>query len=225
MKVLIADDDPQLLRALRITLVAKGYEVCTASNGQEAVAAAIDEQPDVIMLDLGMPQLDGVEVIEAIRGWSETPILVVSGRTGAADKVGALDAGADDYVTKPFQIDELLARIRALGRRIPATASMVGVEFATTSVNFATRVVRRAGDEIRLTPTEWKLLELLVQGEGRVITRSELTQQIWGARYLPDSSALRFHIAQLRSKLEPHPHEPVHFITSSGGYRFEKGGG
>ncbi|MET4098951.1 two-component system KDP operon response regulator KdpE [Agrococcus sp. UYP10] len=226
MKILIADDDPQLLRALRITLTAKGYEVIAAPDGTAAVSLAVDARPDLIMLDLGMPGLDGVEVIQAIRGWSSTPILVVSGRTGSADKVEALDVGADDYITKPFAIDELLARLRALSRRIPDEPSLGTIAFAGISVDFAARRAMRGDRAIRLTPTEWRLLELLVEQQGRAVSRESLLDAMWGPYYSRTSSNLRFYIAQLRKKLEPEPREPVHIVTADGsGYRFELGGG
>jgi len=224
MKVLIADDDPQLLRALRITLGAKGYDVITASDGAEAVRVAIDEHPDLVMLDLGMPRLDGVEVIEAIRGWSATPILVVSGRTGAADKVEALDAGADDYVTKPFQIDELLARIRALTRRIPVQEADPVVRFADVAVDLAARTVTKAGQPVRLTPTEWQMLGMLLRNPSRLVTRQALLQEVWGTYHVRDTGYLRLYVSQLRKKLEPEPAHPRHLLTEAGmGYRFEPG--
>ncbi|GAA2174830.1 response regulator [Agrococcus versicolor] len=224
MRILIADDDPQLLRALRITLGATGYDVTTAADGAEAVARAIEEHPDLVMLDLGMPRLDGVEVIEAIRGWSATPILVVSGRTGAADKVEALDAGADDYVTKPFQIDELLARIRALTRRIPAVEADPVVAFGDVVVDLAARTVVRAGAPVRLTPTEWQLLGMLLRSPSRLVTRQALLEEIWGTRHVRDAGSLRLYVSQLRKKLEPEPAHPRHLLTEAGmGYRFEQG--
>jgi len=224
MRILIADDDPQLLRALRITLGATGYDVTTAADGAEAVARAIEEHPDLVMLDLGMPRLDGVEVIEAIRGWSATPILVVSGRTGAADKVEALDAGADDYVTKPFQIDELLARIRALTRRIPAIEADPVVAFGDVVVDLAARTVVRAGAPVRLTPTEWQLLGMLLRSPSRLVTRQALLEEIWGTRHVRDAGSLRLYVSQLRKKLEPEPAHPRHLLTEAGmGYRFEQG--
>lgn len=224
MKVLIADDDPQLLRALRITLGAKGYDVRTAADGAEAVRVAIDEHPDLVMLDLGMPRLDGVEVIEAIRGWSATPILVVSGRTGAADKVEALDAGADDYVTKPFQIDELLARIRALTRRIPAHDADPVVTFADVRVDLAARTATKGGEPVRLTPTEWQMLRMLLRSPSRLVTRQSLLQELWGTHRVRDTGSLRLYVSQLRKKLEPEPAHPRHLLTEAGmGYRFEPG--
>ena len=222
MKVLIADDDPQILRALRITLAARGYDVTTASDGRAALDAAAATHPDLVVLDLGMPGLSGVEVIQALRGWTTVPILVVSGRTESWDKVEALDAGADDYVTKPFAADELLARIRALSRRLPtAGADEPVVSFGDVSVDLAARVVTRAGAPVRLTPTEWRLLEVLLRHPGRLVTRETLLTEVWGPQYTSDTGYLRLYLSQLRKKLEPEPSAPRHLVTESGmGYRF-----
>ena len=221
MKILIADDDPQILRALRITLSARGYEVDTAADGREALKLATDGHPDIIVLDLGMPGLTGIEVIEAVRAWSTVPILVVSGRSDSLDKVEALDAGADDYVTKPFAADELLARIRALGRRTPTAVDEPVVSFGDVSVDLAAHVVTRAGATVRLTPTEWRLLELLVRNPDRLVTRETLLTEVWGPQYTTDTGYLRLYLAQLRKKLEAEPSSPRHLITETGmGYRF-----
>lgn len=224
MKILIADDDPQILRALRIILGAKGYRVITAANGAEAVSAAVDEQPDMFLLDLGMPQLDGIEVIQGIRGWSQAPILVVSGRTGAADKVQALDTGADDYITKPFAIDELLARIRALTRRIPQEKSVAVARLGDVTVDLAAHSVTRAEaggvKQIRLTPTEWQVMEVLLRNAGKLVTRQTLLTHVWGTEHVQDSGYLRLYISQLRKKLEADPANPRHILTEQGmGYR------
>lgn len=224
MKILIADDDPQLLRALRITLSAKGYDVSTAADGNEAVSHTIEHRPDVLLLDLGMPGLDGMQVIHAIRGWSDAPILVVSGRTGAADKVEALDAGADDYVTKPFLVEELLARIRALTRRIPAQQSAPTVSFGQVTVDLSSRLVTdvTTGQAVRLTPTEWQVLELLIRNAGRLVTRQNLLTHIWGSEHVKDSGYLRLYLSQLRKKLEPDPATPRYLLTEPGmGYRLQ----
>jgi two-component system KDP operon response regulator KdpE len=226
MRILIADDDPQILRALRITLGAKGYEVVTASDGPHAISAAVDHHPDLVMIDLGMPALDGIAVIEAIRGWSSAPILVVSGRTGAADKVEALDAGADDYVTKPFSMDELLARLRALTRRLPHDDTEPVVRLGDVTVDLAARSVVRgtgaAAERIRLTPTEWQVLELLVRNPGRLVTRQTLLSSIWGTAHVADTGYLRLYISQLRKKLEPDPARPRYLLTEAGmGYRLQ----
>jgi two-component system KDP operon response regulator KdpE len=225
MRILIADDDPQILRALKVTLRARGYDIITAGDGVQALAAAASHHPDLVVLDLGMPKLDGVEVIEGLRGWTQVPILVVSGRTDAADKVDALDAGADDYVTKPFAIDELLARIRALTRRVVSSDDEPVISFGAISIDFsAKQVLRRAGERtesVRLTPTEWRILELLVHNPDKLVTRESLLSQIWGPHHTKDTGYLRLYFAQLRKKLEPIPAEPRYFVTVLGmGYRF-----
>lgn len=221
MKILIADDDPQMLRALRITLSARGYEVVTASDGKGALDAAISEHPDLVVIDLGMPGLTGVEVIEAIRGWSQVPVLVVSGRSESWDKVEVLDAGADDYVTKPFSADELLARIRALSRRTSAAAEEPVVSFGEVTVDLGARVVTRGGASVHLTPTEWRLLEVLLRNRGRLVTRETLLTEVWGPQYTTDTGYLRLYLAQLRKKLEPEPSKPRYLLTEPGmGYRF-----
>jgi len=221
VRILIADDDPQILRALRITLKARGYEVVTASDGRAALDAAATTHPDLVVLDLGMPGLTGVEVIEALRGWTRIPILVVSGRSESHDKVHALDAGADDYVTKPFAADELLARIRALSRRTPAATDEPVVTFADVSVDLAAHLVTRDGTAVRLTPTEWRLLEVLVRNPERLVTRETLLTEVWGPQYTSDTGYLRLYLSQLRKKLEPDPSSPRHLLTEAGmGYRF-----
>jgi two-component system KDP operon response regulator KdpE len=225
VKILIADDDPQILRALRITLSARGYDVITASDGREALRLAAEGHPDIIVLDLGMPGLTGIEVIEGVRGWSAVPILVVSGRSDSLDKVLALDAGADDYVTKPFAADELLARIRALARRTPNTADEPVVTFGDVTVDLAARLVNRAGTAVRLTPTEWRLLEVLVRNPDRLVTRETLLTEVWGPQYTTDTGYLRLYLGQLRKKLEPQPSKPRFLLTEAGmGYRFVPGG-
>ncbi|MEO5533914.1 MAG: response regulator transcription factor [Pseudolysinimonas sp.] len=221
MRILIADDDPQILRALRITLGARGYDVTTASDGKAALDAAAKVHPELVVLDLGMPGLSGVEVIEALRGWTAVPILVVSGRTDSWDKVEALDAGADDYVTKPFAVDELLARVRALSRRTPTASDEPVVSFGDVVVDLGARVVTRNGSMVRLTPTEWRILELLVRNPGRLVTRETLLTEVWGPQYTSDTGYLRLYLSQLRKKLEPEPSTPRYLMTESGmGYRF-----
>ncbi len=256
MKILVADDDPQILRALRITLRARGYEILTATNGADALAVAIEHRPELYMIDLGMPQLDGTEVITALRGWTSAPILVVSGRTGSVDKVEALDAGADDYVTKPFGIDELLARIRALTRRVPGVDAEPLVTMADVTIDLSAKTVTRSagglsapsapsasaapsgsptqapgetmrpGESVRLTPTEWRILEFLVRNAGRLVTRQTLLADIWGSEHVTDTGYLRLYISQLRKKLEPDPTSPRFLLTEPGmGYRFDPTGG
>lgn len=220
MRILIADDDPQLVRALRITLTAHGYDVDTAADGAEAVTVAARTTPDIVMLDLGMPALDGIEVITALRGWTSAPILVVSGRTGSADKVEALDAGADDYVTKPFQVDELLARLRALGRRRADAPTDTIVGFADVEIDLAAKSVSRAGKRVHLTPTEWRMLELFARHPGALVTRQTLLKELWGTDQVTDSGYLRLYVSQLRKKLETDPARPQHLLTEAGmGYR------
>ena len=230
MKILIADDDPQIIRALKVTLGARGYDILTAADGREALEQAIAHQPDLVMLDLGMPQLNGIEVIESLRAWTRVPVLVVSGRTDSADKVDALDAGADDYVTKPFSIEELLARIRALTRRSPADGAEPVVVFGDISVDFAAKqILRRRVDEseiVRLTPTEWRILDILLHSGGRLVTREDILTAVWGPHHSHDTGYLRLYFAQLRKKLEPLPSRPRYLVTVLGmGYRFIADGG
>lgn len=226
MKILIADDDPQILRALRITLTAKGYEIFTAADGAQAIAAAIDHHPDIFLIDLGMPELDGIEVIHGIRGWSQAPILVVSGRAGAADKVEALDAGADDYITKPFAVEELLARIRALTRRVPQEDATPVVHLGRVTIDLAARSVTRDTPEgerqIRLTPTEWQFIDILIRNAGKLVTRQTILTTIWGTEHAEDTGYLRLYVSQLRRKLEEDPANPAHLLTEPGmGYRLD----
>jgi two-component system KDP operon response regulator KdpE len=220
VKVLIADDDPQLVRALRITLAAHGYDVVAAPDGAAAITLAAQSHPDIVLLDLGMPRLDGVEVIHALRGWTDAPIIVVSGRTGSGDKVDALDAGADDYVTKPFQIDELLARLRALSRRAVVAPSNAVVRFGDVTVDLVSHSVSRDGALVHLTPTEWRMLEFLARNPGALVTRQTLLKEIWGTEQIADSGYLRLYMSQLRKKLEPDASSPRFLLTESGmGYR------
>lgn len=211
-----------MVRALSISLRAQGYEVITAHDGRQALDAATNQHPELIVLDLGMPGLTGVEVITAVRGWSEMPVLVISGRAESWDKVEALDAGADDYVTKPFAIDELLARVRALSRRIsPVGGEAATISFSDVRVDLANRQVLKADVPVRLTPTEWRLLEELLRHPGKLITRETLLTAVWGPLYTTDSGYLRLYMSQLRKKLEPEPAHPQHLLTEAGmGYRF-----
>jgi len=233
MRILLADDDDQLQRALRITLAARGYEVIAAHDGAEAIDLAANAHPDLIVLDLGMPKVEGVDVIRAVRAWSKVPILVLSGRTDSAEKVDALDAGADDYVTKPFAMDELLARIRARARAVSGDESDAAtVAIGDLVVDLAAKTIRRApgasGAEqsaaasVRLTPTEWRLLELFLRNPGKLLTRQMLLSEVWGPYHANDAGYLRLYVAQLRRKLEEVPSEPQHFLNEPGlGYRFE----
>ncbi|SFS36348.1 response regulator [Saccharopolyspora flava] len=223
-KVLVVDDEPQLLRALRINLSARGYEVLTAVDGGSALRAAGDGKPDVVVLDLGLPDIDGSEVIAGLRGWTTVPIIVLSARTDSTDKVHALDAGADDYVTKPFGMDELLARLRAAVRRASTTgdADQPVVETATFTVDLSAKKVLRDGVEIHLTPTEWGMLELLARNRGRLVAQKQLLREVWGPQYANETHYLRVYLAQLRRKLEPDPSRPRHLLTEPGmGYRLE----
>jgi two-component system KDP operon response regulator KdpE len=223
-KVLVVDDEPQIVRALRINLAARGYDVSTAASGQEALRVAATVHPDVVVLDLGLPDIDGATVIEGLRGWTSVPIIVLSARTDSGDKVSALDAGADDYVTKPFGMDELLARLRAAVRRastVPAGEEAV-VETQAFTVDLAAKKVIRDGTEVHLTPTEWGVLELLVRNRGKLVGQKQLLQEVWGPSYASETHYLRVYLAQLRRKLEPQPSRPRHLLTEAGmGYRFE----
>jgi two-component system KDP operon response regulator KdpE len=224
-RVLVVDDDQQILRALRINLTANGYQVLLAADGGAALRAAADGHPDVVVLDLGLPDMDGVEVIEGLRGWTTVPIIVLSARVGSAHTVRALDAGADDYVTKPFGMAELLARLRAAVRRA-AVATVDGepvVDAGDFRVDLAAkRVVRADGSEVHLTPTEWGVLELLVRHRGKLVGQKELLRAVWGPNYSSETNYLRVYLAQLRRKLEPEPAHPRHLVTEAGmGYRFE----
>ena len=222
-RVLVVDDEPHILRALAITLRARDYEVALAGNGAGALASAADAPPDLVVLDLGLPDMDGVEVIRALRGWTDAPIIVLSGRSGARDKVEALDAGADDYDTKPFGMDELLARLRAAHRRRGTTEEMPRVKLGDTLVDLAAKTVTLPdGEAVRLTRTEWSLLELLVRNPGKLMTQHELLTRIWGPSYPKDNDYLRVYLARLRRKLEPVPGRPRYLITEPGmGYRFQ----
>ncbi|GAA1032511.1 MULTISPECIES: response regulator [Amycolatopsis] len=223
--VLVVDDEPQIVRALRINLNARGYKVITAHDGTAALKAVAETKPDVVVLDLGLPDLDGTEVIAGLRGWTTVPIIVLSARGDSADKVQALDAGADDYVTKPFGMDELLARLRAAVRR----SSVVGtdgaeavVDTGSFTIDLAAKKVLREGREVHLTKTEWGVLELLVRNRGRLVAQKQLLHEVWGPSYETESHYLRVYLAQLRRKLEPEPSRPRHLLTEPGmGYRFE----
>jgi two-component system KDP operon response regulator KdpE len=220
-KILVVDDDRHLLKALRITLTAHGYSVDVAEDGASALLAAARTPPDLLVLDLGLPDMDGANVLSDLRRWSAVPVLVLSARHGSTDKVGALDAGADDYITKPFGLDELLARLRALLRRIPEPDSAQTVESAAFTVDLVHRQVLRDGSPVRLTPTEWNILEILVRNPNSLITQQQLLAHAWGPAYQKEANYLRVYMAQLRRKLEPDPGSPRHLLTEPGiGYRF-----
>ncbi|WP_416982218.1 response regulator [Streptomyces sp. T028] len=224
-RVLVVEDDPQLVRALVINMQARQYGVDAAPDGATALRLAAARQPDVVILDLGLPDMDGVDVIKALRGWTRVPILVLSARRASDEKVAALDAGADDYITKPFSMDELLARLRAAVRRtedVPLAAETTLVETDAFTIDLLGKKATRGGRDIRLTPTEWHLLEILVTNPGRLITQKHLLQEVWGASQSSKTNYLRVYMAQLRRKLEADPAHPRYLITEPGmGYRFE----
>jgi two-component system, OmpR family, KDP operon response regulator KdpE len=221
--VLIVEDERPLLRALAMNVTARGYEVTEADSGARALAAAATGTPDVILLDLGLPDVSGLAVIRAVRAYSSTPIIVLSARTGSGDKVAALDLGADDYVTKPFSIDELLARLRAATRRASTTEPAPVVSVGDVSVDLGAKTATRAdGQRIHLTPTEWHLLESLLRQPGKLVTGRTLLTQLRGTPDHTDPSYLRSYLSQLRRKLEPEPSRPRYLITEPGmGYRFQ----
>ena len=222
-RVLVVEDDRGLARAIAITLTARGDEAIVAGSATDAIDAAAHVHPDLIILDLGLPDMDGFEVLLAIRGWSNVPIVVLSARHDAHEKVRCLDAGADDYVTKPFGMDELLARLRAAVRRVAAPPSEPIVETSTFTVDLVRRKVTRDGVEVRLTPTEWRILELLARSAGKVVGRQALLDDVRGPNVPANSHYLRVYLAQLRAKLEQDPAHPRHLITVPGvGYRLEQ---
>lgn len=223
--ILVVDDEPQLLRALQINLHAEGYQVLTALDGTTALQHAASNHPDLIVLDLGLPDINGVDVITKIRRSSSTPIVVLSARHGSVDKVRALDAGADDYVTKPFGLDELLARLRVAERRLSRSdvdEQDLTVDVGDFEVDLANRKVTRDGAPVRLTPREWAILQLLVRNPGQLITQQQMLTKIWGPGYGGETHYLRIYMGQLRRKLEADPARPRHLLTEAGmGYRFE----
>jgi two-component system KDP operon response regulator KdpE len=226
-RVLVVDDEPQILRALRINLRVRQYEVHTAATGAQALEEAAAHPPDLVILDLGLPDMDGVDVIGGLRGWTAAPIIVLSGRADSTDKVEALDAGADDYVTKPFGVAELLARMRAAVRRTPAADDPPRVQLGDLTVDLGAKRVTRdldgqGGTDIRLTPTEWHLLEVLLRNPGKLLSQKQLLRDVWGPGYDNAGGNLRLYMAQLRRKLEPDPARPRWLITEPGmGYRFQ----
>jgi len=222
-RVLVVDDEPGLVHALAINLRAHGWDVTTAANGAQALDLAASWHPEVVLLDLGLPDISGLEVIAGIRGWSRVPIVVLSARQHGEDKVDALDAGADDYVTKPFAMNELLARLRAAVRRAtPGDVTEAVVEAGELTIDLARRRVLRHGEEVRLSPTEWALIEVLVRNRGKLVSRHQLLQEVWGPAYTTETGYLRVYTAQLRRKLERDQAHPRHIITQPGmGYIFE----
>jgi two-component system, OmpR family, KDP operon response regulator KdpE len=224
-RVLIVEDEPALLRALRINMRARGYEVVTAASGRAALAEGARRPPDAVLLDLGLPDMDGVSVIQELRTWSSAPVIVLSGRTGSGDKIGALDAGANDYVTKPFDIEELLARLRAALRR-DAPAGAAQIMLGGWQIDLvAYTATRENGEVAHLTPTEWRLLELLLQRPGQLVPARRLLNGVWGPGYERNTNYLRFHMARLRRKLEDDPSRPRFLLTEPGmGYRYQPDG-
>ncbi len=220
-KVLVIDDEPPILNALRINLAARKYEVTTAADGASGLAAMARERPDVLILDLGLPDMDGTEVIKGVRGWTSTPIIVLSAWGQESQKVAALDAGADDYVTKPFGMDELLARLRAAVRRAAPAADAPVVSTEHFTIDLSAKRVTLGESDVRLTPTEWQILEVLARNPDRLVSQRQLLQEVWGPEYLKEASYLRVYMANLRRKLEPSPSRPRYLLTEPGmGYRF-----
>jgi len=218
--VLIVDDDPAILRTLSINLRARGYDVETAADGRSALQIVDERMPDVIVLDLGLPDLDGVAVLRRLRTSTQVPVVVLTARHGSDDKVEALDEGADDYVTKPFDVEELLARVRAALRRSGAAGDSLVVESGDVRLDVTERRAVRAGEEVRLTPTEWHIIEVLARRQGKLVRQAELLHEVWGPGYDRETNYLRVYLAQLRRKLEVDPSRPALFITHPGiGYR------
>jgi two-component system, OmpR family, KDP operon response regulator KdpE len=222
-RVLVVDDEPGIVRALGINLKALGYEIEAAASGEEALRKAADHRPDAVILDLGLPGIDGIDVIRGLRVWTNVPIIVLSVREAEREKIAALDAGADDYVTKPFGMGELLARLRAaLRREIDEEAEAPVIETADFTIDLAVKRVMRAGSEVKLTPTEWGVVEVLVRHQGKLVSQTQLLKEVWGPQYGEETNYLRVFIAQVRRKLEPQPSTPRYFITEPGmGYRFQ----
>ena len=223
-KVLVIDDEPQIIRALAVNMQARGYEMIAAPNAAIGNAMAIEKHPDVVIVDLGLPDRDGLTVIESIRSWSNVPILVLSGRTDSSFKISALENGADDYITKPFDVEELFARIRAVSRRREEKVELRSISMGELEVDFARRSISRAtssGTPPHLTATEWKVLEVLALNRGSLVTKRKILDAGWGTNYAEENGSLRLFISQLRQKLEPNPKSPIYIITELGmGYRF-----
>ncbi len=220
-KILLVDDEPSFLRALGISLRARGYDMELASNGTDALELAATKHPQAIVLDLGLPDIDGTDVVLALRAWSKVPIIVLSARDSEEAKVAALDAGADDYVTKPFSMNELLARLRASLRRAAPAKETAIISTQHFNVDLMSKTITTSQGEIKLTPTEWHLVEALVKNQERLVPQRQLLKEIWGPEYEKETNYLRVFMAQVRRKLEPDPSKPRYFITEPGmGYRF-----
>jgi len=220
-RILVVDDEPEICRTLGINLRIRGYDVDLAGDGEAALDLAARHHPDAVVLDLGLPGIDGVDVIAGLRGWSRVPIVVLSARDGEPAKVAALDAGADDYVTKPFGMDELLARLRAALRRATPAEEDAVIETPDFTIDLATKRVTRGDEEVRLTPTEWNVVELLVRNPGKLVSYRQLLREVWGPGYEKETHYLRVFMAHVRRKLEPEPSRPRYFHTEAGmGYRF-----
>jgi two-component system KDP operon response regulator KdpE len=221
-RILVVDDEAPILRALTANLRARGYQADAAATGEDALRLAAKQHPDAVLLDLGLPGMTGIEVIHGLRGWTSVPIIVLSARGAERDKVAALDAGADDYVTKPFGMDELFARLRAALRRVAPAEEAAVVTTADFTVDLAAKTVARDGEEIRLTPTEWGIVEMLVRHRDKLVTQRQLLQEVWGPQYGDETNYLRVHLAHIRRKLEPQQGRPRYFVTEPGmGYRFQ----
>lgn len=222
--ILVVEDERPLAKALVTNLSVRGYDVAAAFTGPEAIRQAADRRPDLVILDLGLPELDGLDVLASLRGWSDVPVIVLSARGDESDKIEALDHGADDYVAKPFGMGELLARVRAALRRATPSPDEPVITTPHFTIDLATKKVMVEGEEIHLTPTEWGMAEMLVRHPGRLVSQAAILKEVWGPGYEQDSHYLRSYIAQIRRKLEPDPANPRYFITEPGmGYRFESG--
>jgi two-component system, OmpR family, KDP operon response regulator KdpE len=222
MRILAVDDEPAILRALSANLRARGYQVDLATTGEAALELATRHLPDAVILDLGLPGISGLEVINGLRGWSSVPILILSAREAQAEKVAALDAGADDYVTKPFGMDELLARLRAALRRAAPIQEAPVIDTPDFRIDLNGKRIVNAAGEVRLTPIEWHLVEVVARNAGKLVTARQLLEEVWGPAYEKETNYLRVHFAHIRRKLEPEPSQPRYFITEPGmGYRFE----
>jgi two-component system KDP operon response regulator KdpE len=221
-RVLVVDDEAQIRRALATNLRARGYEVDQAATGEQALTLAADRHPDAVILDIGLPGVDGIEVVRGLRGWSSVPIIMLTVREDDTDKIEALDAGADDYVTKPFSMGELLARLRAALRRGSPQDELALVTTDDFTIDLAAKRVERNGDDVHLTPLEWGIVEVLVKHPGKLVGQRQLLQEVWGPQYESETNYLRLYLAQIRRKLEPNPSQPRYFVTEPGmGYRFE----